>query len=257
MPTKQFTIGVIYKTRGQTKFADMLQNEPTPQYLKFVDSLGQKIPLKKWTKFCDNLDTASDKEGEFSVYSTFEDYEFIFHSYSNIPGTRRRMIISKPHVIIVFDESQSPFDPFCVDSTQTYSIFVIRPVENSYVMAVVNRPQIPYIGPPIPDRFVIDESTKPWFYTKLINSYRACLSQPTFWKETLKLKFSLLEEIFFSVSSRDPKDKKKKNKDKNSLNREKNSLKDKERKKFVIKGEKFIERQRKKKFCRIQTQICQ
>jgi len=47
MPTKQFTIGVIYKTRGQTKLNDMIQNEPTPQYLKFVDSLGQKNSSEK------------------------------------------------------------------------------------------------------------------------------------------------------------------------------------------------------------------
>ncbi|GLD60188.1 signal-induced proliferation-associated 1-like protein 2 isoform X1, partial [Lates japonicus] len=54
---------------------------------EFLDLLGQRVRLKGFTKYRAQLDNKTDSTGTHSLYTTYKDYELMFHVSTMLPYT--------------------------------------------------------------------------------------------------------------------------------------------------------------------------
>uniref|UniRef100_A0A8C2PV90 Signal induced proliferation associated 1 like 2 n=1 Tax=Cyprinus carpio TaxID=7962 RepID=A0A8C2PV90_CYPCA len=160
----QHKVGVLYCKAGQSTEEEMYNNENAgPALDEFLDLLGQRVRLKGFTKYRAQLDNKTDSTGSHSLYTTYKDYELMFHVSTLLPYTpnNRQQLLRKRHigndiVTIVFQEPGAlPFTPKNIRSHFQH-VFVIIKVHNPctenvcYSVAVSRSKDVPPFGPPIP-----------------------------------------------------------------------------------------------------------
>ncbi|CAB1311661.1 unnamed protein product, partial [Coregonus sp. 'balchen'] len=65
---------------GQSTEEEMYNNQSAgPALDEFLDLLGQRVRLKGFTKYRAQLDNKTDSTGTHSLYTTYKDYELMFH----------------------------------------------------------------------------------------------------------------------------------------------------------------------------------
>jgi len=121
----------------------------------------------------------------------------------NIRDTKqinRKRHLSNDVVLILFDESNIPFNPQLISSNFNQVFFVVRKVSSNptkYKIAVANKPGVGYHLPKLRSSQIYEktEQFRDFFLTKLINAERACYLTSKFAKvDTLKRK-GLLDEM--------------------------------------------------------------
>ncbi|XP_033000176.1 signal-induced proliferation-associated 1-like protein 2 isoform X5 [Lacerta agilis] len=186
----QHKIGILYCKAGQSTEEEMYNNETAgPAFDEFLDLLGQRVWLKGFTKYRAQLDNKTDSTGTHSLYTTYKDYEIMFHVSTMLPympsnrqqeittpclvtdqdiplvleraGDPNTKLLRKRHigndiVTIVFQEPGAlPFTPKNIRSHFQH-VFVIVKVHNPctenvcYSVGVSRSKDVPPFGPPIP-----------------------------------------------------------------------------------------------------------
>ncbi|KAF6725578.1 Signal-induced proliferation-associated 1-like protein 2 [Oryzias melastigma] len=143
----QHKVGVLYCKAGQSTEEEMYNNESAgPALEEFLDLLGQRVRLKGFTKYRAQLDNKTDSTGTHSLYTTYKDYELMFHVSTMLPYTpnNRQQLLRKRHigndiVTIVFQEPGAlPFTPKNIRSHFQH-VFVIVKVHNPCTEGVCYR----------------------------------------------------------------------------------------------------------------------
>ncbi|XP_041866104.1 signal-induced proliferation-associated 1-like protein 2 isoform X4 [Melanotaenia boesemani] len=185
----QHKVGVLYCKAGQSTEEEMYNNESAgPALDEFLDLLGQRVRLKGFTKYRAQLDNKTDSTGTHSLYTTYKDYELMFHVSTMLPYTpnNRQQLLRKRHigndiVTIVFQEPGAlPFTPKHIRSHFQH-VFVIVKVHNPctdnvcYSVAVSRSKDVPPFGPPIPKSVTFPKSAvfRDFLLAKVINGENA------------------------------------------------------------------------------------
>uniref|UniRef100_A0A673C580 Signal-induced proliferation-associated 1-like protein 1 n=1 Tax=Sphaeramia orbicularis TaxID=375764 RepID=A0A673C580_9TELE len=185
----QVKVGVMYCRAGQSTEEEMYNNETAgPALEEFLQLLGEKVRLKGFTKYRAQLDTKTDSTGTHSLYTTYKDYEIMFHVSTLLPYTpnNKQQLLRKRHigndiVTIVFQEPGAhPFTPKAIRSHFQH-VFIIVRVHNPcsdntcYSVAVTRSQDVPSFGPPIPKGVTFPKSTvfRDFLLAKVINAENA------------------------------------------------------------------------------------
>ncbi|XP_030626878.1 signal-induced proliferation-associated 1-like protein 1 [Chanos chanos] len=185
----QLKVGVMYCQSGQSTEEEMYNNESAgPALEEFLQLLGERVRLKGFTKYRAQLDTKTDSTGTHSLYTTYKDYEIMFHVSTMLPYTpnNKQQLLRKRHigndiVTIVFQEpGAKPFSPKNIRSHFQH-VFVIVRVHNPcsdntcYSVAVTRSRDVPAFGPPIPENLTFPKSTvfREFLLAKVINAENA------------------------------------------------------------------------------------
>uniref|UniRef100_A0A3P8SET5 Signal-induced proliferation-associated 1 like 1 n=1 Tax=Amphiprion percula TaxID=161767 RepID=A0A3P8SET5_AMPPE len=185
----QRKVGVMYCMAGQSSEEEMYNNEAAgPALEEFLHLLGERVRLKGFTKYRAQLDTKTDSTGTHSLYTTYKDYELMFHVSTMLPYTpnNKQQLLRKRHigndiVTIVFQEPGAlPFTPKNIRSHFQH-VFVIVRAHNpcsdssSYSVAVTRSKDVPSFGPPIPEGVTFPKSSvfRDFLLAKVINAENA------------------------------------------------------------------------------------
>uniref|UniRef100_A0A8U8CLJ6 Uncharacterized protein n=1 Tax=Geospiza parvula TaxID=87175 RepID=A0A8U8CLJ6_GEOPR len=162
---RRHKVGILYCKAGQSSEEEMYNNEAAgPALDEFLTLLGEKVSLKSFTKYAAQLDTKTDSTGTHSLYTTYQDYEIMFHVSTMLPYTpnNRQQLLRKRHigndiVTIIFQEPGAlPFTPQNIRSHFQHVFIIVRahqPCSDnvSYRWAAVTRSKdVPPFGPPVP-----------------------------------------------------------------------------------------------------------
>uniref|UniRef100_A0A8C5I1A5 Signal-induced proliferation-associated 1-like protein 1 n=1 Tax=Gouania willdenowi TaxID=441366 RepID=A0A8C5I1A5_GOUWI len=185
----QRKVGVMYCMAGQSSEEEMYNNEAAgPALEEFLHLLGERVRLKGFTKYRAQLDTKTDSTGTHSLYTTYKDYEIMFHVSTMLPYTpnNKQQLLRKRHigndiVTIVFQEPGAlPFTPKNIRSHFQH-VFVIVRAHNpcsdnsSYSVAVTRSRDMPSFGPPILEGVSFPKSSvfREFLLAKVINAENA------------------------------------------------------------------------------------
>ncbi|XP_075833806.1 signal-induced proliferation-associated 1-like protein 2 isoform X2 [Microtus pennsylvanicus] len=185
----QHKIGILYCRAGQSTEEEMYNNETAgPAFEEFLDLLGQRVRLKGFSKYRAQLDNKTDSTGTHSLYTTYKDFELMFHVSTLLPymPNNRQQLLRKRHigndiVTIVFQEPGAlPFTPKNIRSHFQH-VFVIVKVHNPctenvcYSVGVSRSKDVPSFGPPIPKGVTFPKSAvfRDFLLAKVINAENA------------------------------------------------------------------------------------
>ncbi|XP_054844049.1 signal-induced proliferation-associated 1-like protein 2 isoform X3 [Eublepharis macularius] len=185
----QHKIGILYCKGGQSTEEEMYNNETAgPAFEEFLDLLGQRVRLKGFNKYRAQLDNKTDSTGTHSLYTTYKDYEIMFHVSTMLPymPSNRQQLLRKRHigndiVTIVFQEPGAlPFTPKNIRSHFQH-VFVIVKVHSPctenvcYSVGVSRSKDVPPFGPPIPKGVTFPKSAvfRDFLLAKVINAENA------------------------------------------------------------------------------------
>lgn len=196
--TKNFKIGVLYCKAGQSTEEEFYNNEHSgPLFDEFLSCIGEKVRLQGFNKYRGGLDVKTDSTGQYSVFTTYQDCEVMFHVSTMLPysANNRQQLSRKRHigndiVTIVFqEEGAAPFTPKTIRS-QFQHVFIIVKALNPpqladgsfdytaprhYAVAVSRSKEMPPFGPPIPEGgvFLKSQQFKNFLLAKIINAENA------------------------------------------------------------------------------------
>ncbi|XP_053567097.1 signal-induced proliferation-associated 1-like protein 2 isoform X4 [Bombina bombina] len=185
----QHKVGILYCKAGQNTEEEMYNNETAgPAFEEFLDLLGQRVRLKGFSKYRAQLDNKTDSTGTHSLYTTYKDYELMFHVSTMLPymPNNRQQLLRKRHigndiVTIVFQEPGAlPFTPKTIRSHFQH-VFVIVKVHNPctesvcYSVGISRSKDVPSFGPPIPKGVTFPKSAvfRDFLLAKVINAENA------------------------------------------------------------------------------------
>ncbi|XP_059533642.1 signal-induced proliferation-associated 1-like protein 2 isoform X1 [Myotis daubentonii] len=185
----QHKIGILYCRAGQGTEEEMYNNETAgPAFEEFLDLLGQRVRLKGFSKYRAQLDNKTDSTGTHSLYTTYKDYELMFHVSTMLPHMpkNRQQLLRKRHigndiVTIVFQEPGAlPFTPKSIRSHFQHVFVIVRVhspcTENvCYSVGVSRSKDVPPFGPPIPKGVTFPKSAvfRDFLLAKVINAENA------------------------------------------------------------------------------------
>uniref|UniRef100_A0A672SC72 Signal-induced proliferation-associated 1-like protein 1 n=1 Tax=Sinocyclocheilus grahami TaxID=75366 RepID=A0A672SC72_SINGR len=185
----QLKVGIMYCQASQSSEEEMYNNEAAgPALEEFLQLLGERVRLKGFSKYRAQLDTKTDSTGTHSLYTTFKDYEIMFHVSTMLPYTpnNKQQLLRKRHigndiVTIVFQEpGAKPFSPKNIRSHFQHVFVVVRAhnpcSENTcYSVAVARSRDVPAFGSPIPEDAMFPKSTvfRDFLLAKVINAENA------------------------------------------------------------------------------------
>lgn len=193
--TKNYKVGVLYCKAGQSTEEEFYNNEHSgPLFDEFLACIGENVRLLGFDKYRGGLDNKSDSTGEYSVYTTYNDCEIMFHVSTMLPysANNRQQLSRKRHigndiVTIVFQEEGAiPFTPKTIRSQFQHVFIIVRAlnppilpdgtydltVPRRYAVAVSRSREMPPFGPPIPESgvFVKSPQFKNFLLAKIINA---------------------------------------------------------------------------------------
>ncbi|NP_001394343.1 signal-induced proliferation-associated 1-like protein 1 isoform 8 [Mus musculus] len=131
----QQKVGIMYCKAGQSTEEEMYNNESAgPAFEEFLQLLGERVRLKGFEKYRAQLDTKTDSTGTHSLYTTYKDYEIMFHVSTMLPYTpnNKQQLLRKRHigndiVTIVFQEpGAQPFSPKNIRSHFQHVFVIVR-----------------------------------------------------------------------------------------------------------------------------------
>ncbi|XP_075974262.1 signal-induced proliferation-associated 1-like protein 1 [Anticarsia gemmatalis] len=194
--TRHYKVGVMYCKSGQSTEEEMYNNqEAGPAFVEFLQMLGQTVRLKDFDKYKAGLDNRTDSTGLYSVFTTYQGCDIMFHVSTMLPYTpnNRQQLLRKRHigndiVTIVFQEpGAAPFTPRNIRSQFQHVFVVVRAIdpctENThYSIAVSRAKEVPLFGPPIKDGAVYPkgEAFTDLLLSKVINGENAAIQSPKF-----------------------------------------------------------------------------
>uniref|UniRef100_A0A8C4RB57 Signal induced proliferation associated 1 like 3 n=1 Tax=Erpetoichthys calabaricus TaxID=27687 RepID=A0A8C4RB57_ERPCA len=209
--SKKHKVGILFCKADQCSEEEMYNNEEaSPAFEDFLSLLGEKVCLKGFTKYAAQLDTKTDSTGTHSLYTTYQDYEIMFHVSTMLPYTpnNRQQLLRKRHigndiVTIIFQEPGAlPFTPQSIRSHFQH-VFVIVHVHNPgsenvcYSVAVTRSKDVPSFGPPIPNGAAFHNSNvfRDFLLAKVINAENAAHKSDKFHTMATRTRQEYLKDL--------------------------------------------------------------
>ncbi|KAM9633604.1 signal-induced proliferation-associated 1-like protein 3 [Trichechus inunguis] len=219
---RKHKVGILYCKAGQSSEEEMYNNEEAgPAFEEFLSLIGQKVCLKGFTKYAAQLDIKTDSTGTHSLYTTYQDYEIMFHVSTLLPYTpnNRQQLLRKRHigndiVTIIFQEPGAlPFTPKNIRSHFQH-VFIIVRVHNPctdnvcYSMAVTRSKDAPPFGPPIPSGTTFRKSDvfRDFLLAKVINAENAAHKSDKFHTMATRTRQEYLKDLAENCVSNTPMD---------------------------------------------------
>jgi RAP1 GTPase activating protein 1 len=152
---KSFKFGVLYVAQGQSTESQSISNiheNTSLSYQKFLKFLGEEIDLTDWKGYRGGLDTSGKNlTGKTSVYTQFQGYDIMFHISTLLPlkdqdtqKIERKRHIGNDVTIIIFTESQEPFQLSSIISKQNHVVVLVQPLpEDKYRITVAAKVGVP------------------------------------------------------------------------------------------------------------------
>ncbi|XP_008852114.1 signal-induced proliferation-associated 1-like protein 3 isoform X2 [Nannospalax galili] len=219
---RKHKVGILYCKAGQSSEEEMYNNEEAgPAFEEFMALLGEKVCLKGFTKYAAQLDVKTDSTGTHSLYTTYQDYEIMFHVSTLLPYTpnNRQQLLRKRHigndiVTIIFQEPGAlPFTPKNIRSHFQHVFIIVRvhnPCTESvcYSMAVTRSKDAPPFGPPIPNGTTFRKSDvfRDFLLAKVINAENAAHKSDKFHTMATRTRQEYLKDLAENCVSNTPID---------------------------------------------------
>jgi hypothetical protein len=227
--TRKFKFGVLLCKKGQTVEEEMFCNTSgSEDYERFLTLLGDKIQLKGWTKFAGGLDCKENTTGTHSIFTTWNDYEIMFHVATMLPTEgNEQQVAKKRHlgndiVLLVFQEEGSEaYLPSTVQSHYIQIVIVVRVLREGtnrpdkpvyYQVAVVNQPDVPQYGPMLrfPPLYPHGPEFRNWLLEKMVNGELAAYKSKLFIQQLRTTYKTMLNEMVEKLSVPKPEEQQKK-----------------------------------------------
>ncbi|KAF0876496.1 SI1L3 protein, partial [Crocuta crocuta] len=215
-------VGILYCKAGQSSEEEMYNNEEAgPAFEEFLSLIGEKVCLKGFTKYAAQLDVKTDSTGTHSLYTTYQDYEIMFHVSTLLPYTpnNRQQLLRKRHigndiVTIIFQEPGAlPFTPKNIRSHFQHVFIIVRahnPCTDNvcYSMAVTRSKDAPAFGPPIPSGTTFRKSDvfRDFLLAKVINAENAAHKSDKFHTMATRTRQEYLKDLAENCVSNTPID---------------------------------------------------
>ncbi|XP_041092276.1 signal-induced proliferation-associated 1-like protein 3 isoform X2 [Polyodon spathula] len=220
--SKKHKVGILFCKAAQSTEEEMYSNEEaSPGFEDFLSLLGEKVCLKGFPKYAAQLDTKTDSTGTHSLYTSYQDYEIMFHVSTMLPYTpnNRQQLLRKRHigndiVTIIFQEPGAlPFTPQNIRSHFQHVFVIVRVhspcTENvCYSVAVTRSKDVPPFGPPIPCgvMFRSSEVFRDFLLAKVINAENAAHKSEKFHTMATRTRQEYLKDLAENCVSNTPID---------------------------------------------------
>ncbi|XP_068934622.1 signal-induced proliferation-associated 1-like protein 3 [Petaurus breviceps papuanus] len=208
---RKHKVGILYCKAGQSSEEEMYNNEEAgPAFEEFLSVLGDKVSLKGFNRYAAQLDVKTDSTGTHSLYTTYQEYELMFHVSTMLPYTpnNRQQLLRKRHigndiVTIIFQEPGAlPFTPQNIRSHFQH-VFIIVRVHNPctdavcYSVAVSRSKDAPPFGPPIPNGVTFRKSDvfRDFLLAKVINAEHAAHKSDKFHTMATRTRQEYLKDL--------------------------------------------------------------
>ncbi|XP_057567274.1 signal-induced proliferation-associated 1-like protein 3 isoform X5 [Hippopotamus amphibius kiboko] len=219
---RKHKVGILYCRAGQSSEEEMYNNEEAgPAFEEFLSLIGEKVCLKGFAKYAAQLDIKTDSTGTHSLYTTYQDYEIMFHVSTLLPYTpnNRQQLLRKRHigndiVTIIFQEPGAlPFTPKNIRSHFQHVFIIVRahsPCTDNvcYSMAVTRSKDAPPFGPPIPSGTTFRKSDvfRDFLLAKVINAENAAHKSDKFHTMATRTRQEYLKDLAENCVSNTPID---------------------------------------------------
>ncbi|CAM5129187.1 unnamed protein product [Natator depressus] len=208
---RKHKVGILYCKARQSSEEEMYNNEEAgPAFEEFLSLIGEKVCLKAFSKYAAQLDTKTDSTGTHSLYTTYQDYEIMFHVSTMLPYTlnNRQQLLRKRHigndiVTIIFQEPGAlPFTPQNIRSHFQHVFIIVRvhsPCTDNvcYSVAVTRSKDAPPFGPPIPSGVTFRKSDifRDFLLAKVINAENAAHKSDKFHTMATRTRQEYLKDL--------------------------------------------------------------
>uniref|UniRef100_A0A8C1JJU4 Signal-induced proliferation-associated 1 like 3 n=1 Tax=Cyprinus carpio TaxID=7962 RepID=A0A8C1JJU4_CYPCA len=221
--SQKHKVGILLCRAGQSTEEEMYNNEEaTPAFTAFLELLGETVCLRGFNKYAAQLDTKTDSTGTHSLYTTYQDYEIMFHVSTMLPymPNNPQQLLRKRHigndiVTIIFQEPGAlPFTPQNIRSHFQH-VFVIVRVHNPcsdntcYSVAVTRMKDVPPFGPPLPSSgltFRDPAAFRAFLLAKIINAENAAHKSEKFHAMATRTRQGYLRDLAENCVSTTPLD---------------------------------------------------
>uniref|UniRef100_A0A671RN01 Signal-induced proliferation-associated 1-like protein 3 n=1 Tax=Sinocyclocheilus anshuiensis TaxID=1608454 RepID=A0A671RN01_9TELE len=221
--SQKHKVGILLCRVGQSTEEEMYNNEEaTPAFTAFLELLGETVCLRGFNKYAAQLDTKTDSTGTHSLYTTYQDYEIMFHVSTMLPymPNNPQQLLRKRHigndiVTIIFQEPGAlPFTPQNIRSHFQH-VFVIVRVQNPcsdntcYSVAVTRMKDVPPFGPPLPSSgltFHDPAAFRAFLLAKIINAENAAHKSEKFHAMATRTRQGYLRDLAENCISTTPLD---------------------------------------------------
>ena len=139
---RSYKFGLCYLAPGQSTENEMFayrSENASAAFNAFLGFMGEKIELKGWKGYRAGLDVNENQTGTHSVYTKWQGYEVMFHVSTLLPfnASDKQQLERKRHVgndivIIVFQDSDKPFQMSTLTSKQNHVVAFISPQGDGY-----------------------------------------------------------------------------------------------------------------------------
>ncbi|KAK9532370.1 hypothetical protein VZT92_009757 [Zoarces viviparus] len=206
-----FKFGVLFAKDGQLTDDEMFSNETgSESFDKFLNLMGESVPLQGWAGYRGGLDTKNDTTGMKSIYTVYQGHELMFHVSTMLPYSKenkqqveRKRHIGNDIVTIVFqegDDASSSFKPSMIRSHFTHIFALVRynSQNDSYRLKIFSEESVPLFGPPLPSPpvFTDHQEFRDFLLVKLINGEKATLETPTFAQKRQRTLDMLIRSLY-------------------------------------------------------------
>ncbi|XP_064158297.1 signal-induced proliferation-associated 1-like protein 3 isoform X2 [Anguilla rostrata] len=220
--SQKHKVGILLCRAGQSTEEEMYNNEEaTPAFRDFLELLGEQVCLRGFTKYAAQLDTKTDSTGTHSLYTTYQNYEVMFHVSTMLPymPNNPQQLLRKRHigndiVTIIFQEPGAlPFTPQNIRSHFQHVFVIVRvhnPCSDStcYSVAVTRMKDVPPFGPPIPSGATFRDPAvfRDFLLAKVINAENAAHKSEKFHTMATRTRQEYLRDLAENCVSGTPLD---------------------------------------------------
>ncbi|EPZ36240.1 Rap GTPase activating proteins domain-containing protein [Rozella allomycis CSF55] len=207
MVIRSYKFGLVYVGSNQSTEEEMFQNRlenTSAKFQEFLTFIGEKIELKGWKGYRAGLDVNDNQTGQHSIYTKWQGYEIMFHVAPLLPysATDKQQLEKKRHigndiVVILFQDSDTPFRISTITSKQNHVICVIKPQGEGYKMTIVHKNGVPAYTPELPDPTYFERNavSRDFLLHKLVNGERACYKAPSFAPKISRTRSVLIKDV--------------------------------------------------------------
>ncbi|KAJ8368987.1 hypothetical protein SKAU_G00090150 [Synaphobranchus kaupii] len=218
--SQKHKVGVLLCRAGQSTEEEMYNNEEaTPAFRHFLELLGEQVCLRGFSKYAAQLDTKTDSTGTHSLYTTYQNYEVMFHVSTMLPymPNNPQQLLRKRHigndiVTIIFQEPGAlAFTPQNIRSHFQHVFVIVRvhsPCSDStcYSVAVTRMKDVPPFGPPIPSGATFRDPAlfRDFLLAKVINAENAAHKSEKFHTMATRTRQEYLRDLAENCVSSTP-----------------------------------------------------
>ncbi|RKP35456.1 hypothetical protein BJ085DRAFT_15241, partial [Dimargaris cristalligena] len=203
----QFKAGLMYLGPGKSTAHDALSatiDEVSSGFLEFMWFLGDIVELSGWSRYRAGLDAEKGTTGHYSLYTNHSDYEIMFHVAPLLPFNpidfqriERKRHIGNDILVIVYHDSELPYDISTITSKQNHIICIVKPEQNQYRVEFLARESVPSFGPlwSAPFHLSQNNQSRELFLEKCISGIKAAYTAPAFSDKIQKTRLAMLQGI--------------------------------------------------------------